>query len=375
MSIIPFYTPFNKTLARASDCYLYDSDGKEYIDLEAGVWCANLGHNNPRISQVIIDQVCKCMHHGYSFSNDYAEKLSLLLNEKTGIQNGQSVFLSSGSEAVNLSVTLAMLLTGRNKMAKIDNSYLSAYGHGKISEKNPNLVNISYNDIESAENTDYSQIAALVLETGGASVDMVRFPEKLFIDTLVKKAREKGCIVIADEVTTGFGRLGKWFGFEHYEIKPDIVVTGKALGNGYPVSGVTVSREIAENFGKTPFRYAQSHQNDPLGCRIGAEVIIILETEKIIDSSFETGLYFKNQLEEFQMAYPDKVKEIRAKGMMLAVELFDNCNVQVLNKRLFEKGFVAGCKTNSLRFLPPLTIQNEHINKLISTLENLFTKI
>ncbi len=370
-NIIPFYTSSNRLIEKSSGCYQYDSDGKEYIDFESGVWCANLGHSHPGIVSVINEQSKISIHHGYRFRNDKSEKLSVELQRIIGFEDGASVFLSSGSEAVNLSIAIAQKVTGRKKILKISNSYLSAYGFGKIAPDNEYVVNANINDIKSLALIDFDDIAALVLELGGASVDMVRFPDFEFVDKLVKQSRSRKTLIIAEEVTTGIGRLGKWFGFQDFNINPDIVVTGKALGNGYPISAVTINSDILNRLNKNIFVYAQSHQNDPLGCAIGLEVVKVIEEEGILDNCVKIGAYFKEKLHGLKTSNTDKIKEVRAKGLMVAMEFEDSLDGNKINERLFESGFVFGFKQNTLRFLPPLTITEKEVDKLVLKLEEL----
>jgi acetylornithine/N-succinyldiaminopimelate aminotransferase len=369
--IIPFYQPSDKYIVRAKDCCVYDEDGKEYIDFESGVWSANLGHGNQRINKIIEQQLQVCMHNGYMLRSHSSEALAEKLQEKLGLSGGQSVFLCSGSEAVNLAITISQFLTKRSKILKIDNSFLSSYGFGRLSSDNTSKVDIPFNDASAISQIDFSEISAFVVETGGASVDMVQFPDKDFIAAIIHQAKKHNCIVIANEVTTGFGRMGTWFGFHHYDFTPDIVATGKGLGNGYPVSGVSVSKDIAEMLNHPVFRYAQSHQNDPLGCTVGLEVIKVMEEENIIEKSKETGEYFRKQLLQLKDKHPDKIKDIRARGLMLAIEFSDNINGDLLHHELFDGGFITGYKNNTLRFLPPLTISKTHIDKLIQKTDGL----
>lgn len=365
------YNPTSKMLVKSKDCYQYDSDGKEYIDFESGVWCTNLGHSNDRIINLITSQIQHSIHHGYKFSNQFSEDLSEKLLEISGLTNGANVFLSSGSEAVNLAISLSFYYTGRKKILKIDNSYLSAFGFGQISADNYSMVNVRFNDISSLEHIDFSEISAFVLETGGASVNMVQIPDNDFISAIVEKITKHGCLIIADEVTTGMGRTGKWFGYQHYNVNPDIVVYGKALGNGFPISAVTASSKIVDYFNSKPFRYAQSHQNDPLGCAIGLEVIKTIEEDKMIDQCIEIGNYFRMKLNQVQEKFPKKVKEVRGKGLILAIELNSQANGELIHDKLFESGFVVGFKANTFRFLPPFTIKKADIDKLIVKLEEL----
>lgn len=368
-NIIPFYPTSKNIIEKSSGCYQFDSNGKEYIDFESGVWCTNLGHSHKRIVSVINEQVKTSIHHGYRFRNEKSEKLSNELQRLIGYENGASVFLSSGSEAVNLSISIAQRLTEKRKVLKISNSYLSAYGLGKIDQSNSNLVNVPFNDTEAIKEIDYKEICALVLETGGASVEMVQFPEYEFVNKLVETSIKNNLIIIAEEVTTGIGRLGNWFGFQNYNCKPDIVVTGKALGNGYPISAVTVNENILTLLKNNLFAYAQSHQNDPLGCAIGLEVIKVIKDELLIANCNKMGSHFTKELEKLRLTFPSEIKEIRSKGLMLALEFRDTYDGNKINKKLFELGFVFSFKQNTLRFLPPLIITENEINKLIESLE------
>lgn len=374
-NIIPFYPSAQTKIVRSAGCYQYDSEGKRYIDFESGVWCANVGHSHPRITEIIEQQSKISVHHGYKFVNEYAEALSAELLRITELNEGASVFLSSGSEAVNLAITLARHITNKKKILKIDSSYLSAYGWGQISRDNEYLVNVRINDIDALSNIDFADISALVLEVGGASINMVQFPDNAFVRELVRLAKSNNCLVIAEEVTTGMGRTGKWFGFQHYDIHADIVVSGKALGNGYPISAVTVSNDLCDLFNTNPFRYAQSHQNDPLGCAIGLEVIKIIEDENLLETAVETGIYFESELTALRKKYPEFITDIRVKGLMSAMELSETINGEYIDQELFKAGFITGYKENNFRFMPPLTIDMSDIDEIIRQFDTLFSTI
>jgi len=239
--LLPLIETGNIDIVKSEKCFLYDKDGKRYIDMESGVWCVNLGHSHKRINRIITRQMERSVHLGYQAKNELPEQLSQMLLKVLIFHGGKSVFLSSGSEAVDLSITIAKHLTGRNKISKIDDSYLSAYGHGTSNFHNKQVVNIPNNDYEKLSSCDFSKMAAFVFEPGTAS-GLIRCPSTEFIKTLVKKAKANECMVIVDEVTTGMGRTGKWFGFEHFGLVPDIVACGKGLGNGYPVSAVALNK-------------------------------------------------------------------------------------------------------------------------------------
>lgn len=373
-NLLSLYPTSKKILVRSDACFQYDSEGKKYIDFESGVWCTNLGHSNSEINRVIIEQLEKSIHHGYKFMNRESELLAEKLNELTGFENGKSVFLSSGSEAVNLAISLSRVYTQRKKILTLSNSYLSAFGFGRISAENTQKIDVPFNSTEFLSNIDFNEIAAFVLETGGASVGMVQFPDLHFIQELVCHAKAKGCLIIADEVTTGMGRLGSWFGYQPYQIEPHMVVCGKALGNGYPVSSITVNKMVSDYFNENALRYAQSHQNDPLGCAIGLAVIQTIENQDLIARCNEMGGYFIKQLEHLKKEYPNKIKQIRGKGLMLAIEFTQNVDGEKIYDFLFEQGFVTGYKTNTLRFLPPLIISKFELDTLVTALKIALSK-
>jgi len=374
-SIIPFYIPTDQLIAKSIDCYLYDVEGKEYIDFEAGVWCANVGHNNERLNKVMKSQVDETIHHGYRFRNQSSERLAEKLNEKLEFEDGQSVFLSSGSEAVNLAITISRHITNREKILKINNSFVSAYGFGQLSPNNGYKVDIKFNDLDAIAQIDFEEIAAFILESGGASVEVVQFPDIEFVRKLVETAKENGAVFIVDEVTTGFGRTGEWFGFMHYDVKPDIVVTAKGLGNGFPISGVTINSGIVKILNRSPLNYLQSHINDPLGCAISLEVFQIIDDENLIVRCREVGLYFKKQLCLLKDKHTNKISEVRGRGLILALEFSEQVDGNWINNQLFDVGLLVGFKLNTLRLLPPLTIKVEDINKLITEIDRLLNSL
>lgn len=371
--VIPLYKQNDSFIVRAENCYVYDKDHNRYIDFESGDWAANLGHSNAGISERIKLQVDKLVHDGLRFRNIESEQLSLKLLDKLGLNSGQCAFLNSGSEAVNLGITIAKNLTGRKKVLKLEGSYLSAFGHGQISEHNEDLISISFTNMDAFSDLDYNEIAVFVFEPGN-SWGFIRFPEPDFIKAIVSEIKKHKGMLMANEVTTGFGRTGKWFGFQHYDYHPDIVSVGKALGNGYPVSGVAISSLVSELFLKSPFRYAQSHQNDALGCAVGLEVINIMEKEDLIRKSSEKGEYFKQRLIQLQQKHPKHILDVRARGLMLAIDLMLSEFASFVCNKLYENGYLVGLKEQTLRFMPPLIIEEKEINDLTETIDSIIAK-
>lgn len=209
----------------------------------------------------------------------------------------------------------------------------------------------------------------------GNSSGLVRLPPQQLVQTLVSLVKQQQGLVVVDEVTTGLGRTGAWYGFQHYALQPDIIALGKGLGNGYPVSAVLMSQKIADSLASSAFRYAQSHQNDPLACAIAREVITVIREDGLVERSNRVGTYFLQELEHLEKRH-NIVKQTRGRGLMIALEFeADNEHFSVTSvyHELLEKGFLVGYnpEANLLRFYPPLTIKEEDISQLLENLDHI----
>ena len=364
---------------KGENCSLFDSQGKRYIDFESGIWSTPLGHRHPRINQVIKTQIEKVMHLGTRYPSFIAEEAAIDVLELVEIDNGKCIFLSSGSEAVEFAIQAAKLLTNKPQMLTFTNSYFSAYGFAGR-QRTDEWVSLDWAACTQKEPGDYlkkfafDNIGAFVFEPGGSGSGFVKFPAKQLIQDIVQCVKRDGGLLIVNEVTTGMGRTGKWFGFQHYDIQPDIVALGKGLGNGYPISAVAMSSDCAAKLENRGFRYAQSHQNDPLGCSVAREVISILREGNWVERGNTVGAYFLEGLRHLQEKY-DVVKDARGRGMLLALEFHPHETVSAswVYHTLLEEGFLVGCYPagNILRFDPSLTIENEDIKQLLVCLNSI----
>ena len=285
---------------RGDNCYLYDEQGRRYVDLESGIWCTALGHSQPRLSQVIAQQAAKLMHLGTRYPNAIVEEAALALLDIVQIRDGKCTFLSSGSEAVEFGAQTIRRVSGKDLLLTFSNSYLAAYGSAGRKQAGEWYLfdwNACPDTAHCIAEIPFEKIGGFVFEPGGSGSGFVRFPPHALVQELAGKVKQAGGLVMSNEVTAGMGRTGKWFGFQHYDIQPDIVALGKGLGNGYPVSAVVMRREVAEKLEATGLRYAQSHQNDPLGCSVAKEVIAILKEENLIERGAKLGAYFLTGLQ------------------------------------------------------------------------------
>lgn len=366
---------------QAENCFLYDLHGRQYIDLESGIWCTAIGHSHPRISQLITEQASRLMHLGTRYPNTIVEKTASSVLSITQIGDGKCTFLSSGSEAVEFGVQAIHRVTGKNLLLTFSQSYLAAYGSSGRKQKDEWFL-LDWSGYSPTQNPladiPFEQIGGFVFEPGGSGSGFVQFPPLNLVQDIVQKIRQAGGLLMINEITTGMGRTGKWFGFQHYDMQPDIVAIGKGLGNGYPVSAVAMSRAVGDSLENTGLRYAQSHQNDPLGCAVAKEVIHILQEEGWVERGAEVGAYFLQGLQSLAEKH-SIIKDVRGRGMLLGLEIHQDpkITVEMLYHELLEKGFLVGYYPagNLLRFDPALTIEKESLDHFLKVLDGVLDQV
>lgn len=362
-------------IVKSEGLYLFDEQGKRYMDLESGVWCTSLGHNHAEINGVIENQINSLMHAGFCYSNKILEKSARSILNVAGFTNGKSVFLCSGSEAIEISRQMAKHLTEKHVSLTLHDAYLGAYSSITDKSRNWHLLNWEQcKTCPSIENCDLScdvlqripeDVSEFIFEPGSSS-GFVRFPPKALIGNIAGIVRDKGGKIIANEVTTGIGRTGKWFGFQHYDISPDFIAVGKGVGNGYPVSIALINESTAGQLESKPFHYSQSHQNDPLGAAIVDGVIRCIEKNDLISNAGTNGRYFQKRLES--LIDNEIVLAVRGRGLMCIADI---CNEEITDSiygSLIEKGYIVGNRGSSIRVDPPLTISQTEIDGFIDAL-------
>lgn len=382
------YDFIKANIVRGQGCHLFDNDNNMYVDFEAGVWCTSLGHNHPRINKVIKSQIDQIAHLGFRYTNNIVEEAAVKVLETVGLTDGKCVFLSSGSEAVEFGVQMARRLTRQPMFITLSNSYLSAYGDaGKKSGEGwftfdwsacNNCADLECDPYcRHLKEIPFEHIGGMVFEPGNSS-GLVKLPPKKLVKTLEVIIKQWNGLIVVDEVTTGIGRTGSWYGFQHYSLEPDIIALGKGLGNGYPVSTVAMKNEVALRTETSNFRYAQSHQNDALACAVAKEVIDVIQEEGLIERSNIIGAKFLNELKLMRQRY-NNIKEVRGRGLMLAVEFKNNdgaFSLASIYSKLLERGFLVGYKpaANLLRFYPALTINEHDIKSMLDVLDQFLEK-
>lgn len=362
------------------NCDLYDAAGRRYVDFESGLWCTALGHSHPRINRVLHEQLDKLTHLGFRYPPAVADAAASDVLEITGIDQGKCVFLSSGSEAVEFAVHVAREVSKRPRLITFSNSYLAAYGSAGRKHADA-WIQLDWADGADAdrmlERIPFDQVGAFVFEPGGSGSSFVHFPPRALVARIAERVRAHGGLLVAEEVTTGMGRTGQWFGFQHYGVQPDLVALGKGLGNGYPVSAVAMGHDVAQAFEALGGHYVQSHQNDPLGCCAAREVIAVLRQDGLIERARTEGEYFLEKLKQLAHKF-DVVEEARGRGLLLALALHPHAQITPtrLYHALLEHGFLVGFYEAGriLRFDPALTIDRTDIDRLVDCLDVLLTR-
>ncbi|MEW5763396.1 MAG: aspartate aminotransferase family protein [Acidobacteriota bacterium] len=380
------YEVLIRDLVRASGCDLFDGQGRRIVDLEAGVWCACLGHNHPRITAAVRRQLDALTHVGYRATAPIVERAGAALLDALAMKDGKCVLLSSGTEAVELALLASRRVTGRSRFVTLEGTYLGAFGASSRSRPDewitvpgtacPSCLGgvLCAGHAARLEALNLEDVAAFVFEPGNAS-GLVRLPPTPLVRALAAQVKESGGLLVVDEVTTGFGRTGAWFGFEHYGLKPDSVALGKGLGNGYPVSAAAFSYEMSCALERLDFRHAQSHQDDPLGCAVANEVLAVLREEGWVERAALLGERLLDALRDLARR-KGAVTDVRGRGLMSVLEFRPDgtgFSLAEVHRRLLGKGFLAGFKPSAriLRFYPPLVLPEPEVDRLLAALEEL----
>jgi acetylornithine/N-succinyldiaminopimelate aminotransferase len=356
--------------------YVLDDQGRQYMDLESGVWCTCLGHAHPAVNRVITEQINSLMHAGYCYSHQILDQASRAVLDIAGFDHGKCVFLCSGSEAIEISRQISRHLSGNSISMTLHDSYLGSYASVTNRDRDWYMFNWDYcrtckinnrcDPFCNAFEDMPAGISDFTFEPGSSS-GFVRFPPKALIHNLIIKVHDQNGKVIANEVTTGLGRTGEWFGYEHYGIQPDMVAMGKGIGNGYPVSAACISRGVLDELDKRPFRYVQSHQNDPLGAAVALKVIQVIRETKLINKAKHLGEVFLKQLQS--LVDGRVITGARGRGLMLALDLVDHNTAEVMHNDLIKQSFIVGNRGATFRIDPALIVTEEEFSRFIVALD------
>ncbi len=357
---------------KAKGSYIYGKDGKAYLDFVAGVSANTLGHSHPKVVNAIKEQADKYLHvmvYG-EYAQEKPVELCKLLAEATPEPLEVTYLVNSGAEAIDGALKLAKRYTGREEIISMKNSY-HGNTHGALSvsgnefhkrEFRPLLPMISFIEFNNEE--EFSKItektACVIAETIQGAAGFLT-PSQDYFKNLKKRCEEVGALLILDEIQPGFGRTGKLFSFEHYDMVPDILVMGKGMGGGVPVGAFMSSAEIMKSLQHSPkLGHITTFGGNPL---IAAASYATLK--EVLESGLMNEVSEKEKLFRELLVHP-KIKKVNGRGLMLAVELESPDYTLVVAKKCMEKGLVVFWqlyRNEFMRISPPLTISKEEIKK------------
>jgi acetylornithine/succinyldiaminopimelate/putrescine aminotransferase len=359
-------------IERAEGMYMYDYEGKSYMDLVSGFAVSNTGHRHPKVIQAIKDQVDKYLHltvYGEYIQSPqikFASKLASILPDSLS----SVYFVNSGAEATEGAMKLAKRFTGRAEIIACKNSYhgstqgaLSVMGNEHYKQAfRPLLPGISFIQFNHQIDLDIisTKTAAVIMETIQGEAGVI-VPEVNYMQRLRKRCDETGTILILDEIQSGFGRTGKLFAFEHFDIKPDILLLAKGMGGGMPIGAFVSSIEIMSVLKENPILgHITTFGGHPVSCAAGLANLEVILEEKLFEDVARKESLFKKHLQ-----HPE-IKEIRGKGLMLSIQLTSFKQVENVSRKCVENGIIIDwflhCDT-AMRIAPPLIITDNEIIK------------
>jgi acetylornithine aminotransferase/acetylornithine/N-succinyldiaminopimelate aminotransferase len=355
--------------------HLWDLEGNRYTDYVAGIAVNCLGHAHPELVKAISEQASRLIHVSNLYQVREQADLGEALASIAPSPLGRSLFCNSGAEANEAALKLAVKHTGRGKVIACRNSFhgrtsatLSVTGQVKYQAGfepllSKNVEFVGYNSIEELKSKVGKDTAAVILEPvqGEGGVLPARME---YFRTVRDLCTDAGALMIVDEVQTGMGRTGKWFGFQHFGVVPDIISLAKALGGGVPIGAIVTSPEISKTF--TPGTHGTTFGGNPLACAAANAVIPTMKKDKLVERAAELGERWRSELKSIASGHPE-VADVRGLGLMIGVEMGDLAK-EFQKFALGRKLLVNVCAGKVVRLVPPLIISEASVIALNNAL-------
>ena len=360
MNLFDVYPLWDIEPVKGLDTTLWDKNGEVYTDLYGGHAVISVGHSHPHYVKMISEQLSNLGFYSNAVQNSLQRDLAARLGKVCGYDDYALFLCNSGAEANENALKVASFHTGKAKVLAFRKAFHGRTSGAVAATDNPkiqapfnetaNIVFAPLNDLEAVD-TELSRggFAAVIIE-GIQGVAGIHEPTIEFINGLRALCDKYGCLLILDEIQSGYGRTGKFFAHQHYGVRADIITMAKGMGNGFPVGGVLIAPSIKPSYGMLGTTFGGNH----LACTAALAVLDIIENEHLIENAAKIGDYFRKELEG------DKaIKEYRGKGLMIGLELKDEY-VGLRNKLLFERHFFTGAAgAQVIRLLPSLTVSQE----------------
>jgi acetylornithine/N-succinyldiaminopimelate aminotransferase len=380
--VIPNYRRYPVCLVRGEGSWVWDAEGNRYLDFFPGWGCNLLGHCPPRVVEAVREQVAQLIHVPNTWYMEAQGAFAQALSERSF--HGQAFFCNSGAEANEAAIKLARLYgsgTGRYKVITAEGGFhgrtfaaLTATAqpkyHAGFEPMLPGFAYVPYNDLDSVARVIDSETAAVMVEPiqgeGGINI-----PSREYLPGLRSLCDEKGVLLILDEVQTGMGRTGEWFGFQHSGVAPDILTCAKALSAGVAAGVMMASRDVAQVL--KPGTHASTFGGNPLACRAGLAMVETIEQDGLLDRARAIGERFRRHFEALRGERPDLIREVRVLGTMIGVDLTVDAT-SVVSGCLERRLLVNATHGHVLRLLPALTLTDEQIDEGCSVLADVLRR-
>jgi len=380
--VIPNYIRNPIIIVKGEGVYVWDTDGKRYLDLFSGWAVSSLGHCHPKVTKAMQEQAETLVHVPNIFYSEPQGRLAKYISENSF--NGQCFFCNSGAEANEAAIKLARIHFSQKGKYKIITMKDSFHGrtlatvtataqpkyHSGFAPLIAGFEYIPFNNLGAVENAIDEQTCGIMLEPiqgeGGINV-----AEKDYMAGLRKICDDNDILLILDEVQCGMGRTGKYFAYQHYDITPDIMTLAKSLGNGTAVGAMETTKEIAKSL--IPGSHASTFGGNPLACAASAAVFETIESEGLLDNATKMGKYSLEQLGNMAKEL-GVIKEVRGIGLMIGIEL--KVPASEIVKSCMEAGLLLNCTHDSvIRFMPQLNVRKEHIDEGLEILNNILKSV
>jgi acetylornithine/N-succinyldiaminopimelate aminotransferase len=381
--LLPTYDRQRVLFTRGRGVYLWDSEGKRYLDFLSGLGVNALGHAHPAIQTVLKRQAGRLIHVSNLFYHEYQAELAKRLTKISGLD--KAFFCNSGTEAWEGALKLARALArGENsnghkakwRILALENSFhgrtfgsLATTGQAKyrhpFAPLLPGVGFVTFNDVDDLKRQFDGSVCAICLETiqGEGGIYPVS-PE--FLRTARELTGRTGALLIIDEIQCGLGRTGKYFAYQHYGVKPDIVTVAKPLAAGLPLGAILTTNRVAS--GMHPGMHGTTFGGGPLACAVAIE--FLRTVDGLMSHIRQMGTYFREKLEALQAQHAS-ILEVRGMGLMLAIEIDSADTAKATVQRLLDRGILINRTHETvLRFLPPYIIQKKHADEVIRALDS-----
>ena len=360
MNLFEVYKLWDIEPVRGLDTTLWDKEGREYTDLYGGHAVISVGHCHPHYVKMLQDQLGKLGFYSNAVQNSLQRDLAARLGRTSGYDDYSLFLCNSGAEANENALKTASFHTGRAKVLAFRKAFHGRTSGAVAATDNPkiqsafnvtdNIVFVPLNDLEAVvRELSKGDFAAVIIE-GIQGVAGIYEPTADFLHGLRELCDRHGCVLILDEIQSGYGRTGRFFAHQHHGVRADIITTAKGMGNGFPIGGVLISPSVKASYGMLGTTFGGNH----LACTAALAVLDIIENEHLVENAARIGDYFAEALSQ-----DNAVKEYRGKGLMIGLELKDDY-VGLRDRLLFEKRFFTGAAgAQVIRLLPSLTVSRQ----------------